>query len=715
MGGPAPARLTQSAVAVVLLAALLMPGLPAATRSGRKGTSTLSSAQREALVLSRFTFGARAGDLAAIHAEGVEHWLDRQLTPARISDSAFENRLAEFPALRMTQSERSRRYPEPSVVRQLAKKGIVPPADPEERAILLDQVEFYQLRREQQAQTGAVAPGMAGENRGARGEGVGNAPVPAMQTNAAMDAAAAGGKPAGSAPLKPTPPRPLEGSVKPMAKARVDELLHCAPLVRYHAILQLIPEDVLALRNSVRGREEALTKGMTPLQKETLRALAGTNGMLLAEVDGARLLRDVYSERQMEAVMTDFWLNHFNVYDRKNGSMPSLLPGYEAVIRQHALGRFEDLLIAVATSPAMMLYLDNAGSVGPDSPAALSGRKKMGDGTNENYARELMELHTLGVDGGYTQRDISEVAKVFTGWTLERPGDGGAFLYNDRRHEPGAKQVLGRTIESQGQQEGFEVLHMLATSPATAHFLSQKLAERFVSDAPPETLVKRMAKIFLASDGDIASVLRTLYRSPEFNNPASVHAKLKTPLEYVVSAARASGAEISDPAALVQSLARFGMPLYGAPVPTGYRWDTDTWLSTSALIDRMNFATALSANRIKGTRVNWPEPVAVSTPSSPPTVEQADERMLERLLLSAGASQQTRATVLDQTSRRVKSGAGTGVGSSGVAETAGPALQRLSPEPPVHASEQASGPPAAREAMSTMAGLLLGSPEFQRR
>src|SRR5258705_688004 len=289
------------------------------------------------------------------------------------------------------------------------------------------------------------------------------------------------------------------------------------------------------------------------------------------------MLRDVYSERQLEAVMTDFWLNHFNVYIRKNQNEPYMLPAYERdVIRPNALGKFEDLLVATAKRPAMLMYLDNWQSIGPDSQAAKNGgrsaqyaqnpqvKQALKDrGLNENYARELMELHTLGVQcevsadrpantldkvcgQGYTPPDVTHVAEVLTGWTIDQPFRSGGYQFEPRRHEPGTKTVLGNTIGESGENEGLQVLHMLATSPATAKFISTKLAVRFVNDTPPPALVDRMAKAFVASNGDIKTVLRRMFDSPEFWSPEVYRAKIKTPIEFVVSAARATDVDVAN-------------------------------------------------------------------------------------------------------------------------------------------------------------------------
>jgi uncharacterized protein (DUF1800 family) len=261
------------------------------------------------------------------------------------------------------------------------------------------------------------------------------------------------------------------------------------------------------------------------------------------------------------------------------------------------LGKFYDLLVATAQSPAMLLYLDNWVSIGPHSEAA---GKNGQSGLNENYARELMELHTLGVDGGYTQGDVTELARVLTGWTITLPEEGGQFQFDPRRHEPGTKVVLGEKYYDGGNNEGLHALDVLAHSPSTAHFISKCIAQRFVSDDPPENLVARMAAKFQSSDGDIREVLRTMIHSPEFWSPRAYRAKFKTPLEFVVSAQRASGATVVAPDALVQTLTAMGMQPYGAVPPTGYSTKTVTWENTGALLARINFSSALTQGKLAG-------------------------------------------------------------------------------------------------------------------
>jgi len=347
----------------------------------------------------------------------------------------------------------------------------------------------------------------------------------------------------------------------------------------------------------------------------------------------------------------------------------------------------------------MMFYLDNWLSVGPNSDVALGigphardqrgrllrppgkGKPKQASGLNENYGRELMELHTLSVNGGYSQKDVTEVAKVFTGWTIERPNQGGGFHFEPRMHEPGDKIVLGHRIKENrknGEKEGLEVLHLLARSPQTAHFISQKLAMRFVSDDPPAALVDRMTQTFLKKNGDIREVLRTMFKSPEFWSPETYRAKVKTPFEFVASAVRASGAQVDDARQLVGTLNNMGMPLYGMMPPTGYSMKAETWVNSSALLGRMNFALGLAGGKVRGVTVD-----ATQLAQGTTDARQALAR-LEDSLLSGDISRPTHDTITKQL------------------EDPKITQRRL---------DDPSRPPN----VGAIVGLILGSPEFQKR
>jgi uncharacterized protein (DUF1800 family) len=360
------------------------------------------------------------------------------------------------------------------------------------------------------------------------------------------------------------------------------------------------------------------------------------NGVIV-ELAEQKVLRAIYSERQLQEVLTDFWFNHFNV-DARKGPARFMLTEYEReTIRPHVLGKFRDLLEATAKSPAMLFYLDNWMSASaqpgtevdrtdrqPPSPlpprlarGPFGGRivvpggvrqrpqaKNAPKGLNENYGRELMELHTLGVDGGYTQKDVTEVARAFTGWTIQNPRQGGGFMFNPRLHDSGQKVVLGHVIKAGGgESDGEQVLDILAREPATARLIASKLARRFVSDTPPPALVDRAAARFRATDGDLREVTRTILTSPEFLAPESYRAKVKTPFEFVVSAARAVGADVQEALPLVRQLQQLGMPLYQCQPPTGYKDTADAWVNTGALVSRMNFALTLAGNKLRGVSV----------------------------------------------------------------------------------------------------------------
>jgi uncharacterized protein (DUF1800 family) len=342
------------------------------------------------------------------------------------------------------------------------------------------------------------------------------------------------------------------------------------------------------------------------------------------ELGEQKILRAVYSERQLEEVLADFWFNHFNV-DARKGRTRTFLTEYERdAIRPHVLGRFRDLLGATAKSPAMLFYLDNWMSADPNGPHPAGGggltpggrnsasfrgggvrpqgrRPGQGQnarkGLNENYGRELMELHTLGVDGGYTQKDVTEVARAFTGWTIANPRQGGGFVFEPRIHDPEQKIVLGHVIKAGGgQSDGEQLLDILAKHPSTAHFIATKLVRRFVSDTPPAGLVDRTAARFRQTDGDLREVMRTILTSPEFMAADVRGAKVKTPFDFVVSALRSTAADVADATQYVRALQQLGMPLYMCQPPTGYADTAEAWVNTGALVNRMNFAVRLARN-----------------------------------------------------------------------------------------------------------------------
>lgn len=338
--------------------------------------------------------------------------------------------------------------------------------------------------------------------------------------------------------------------------------------------------------------------------------------VILEQATESRILRAVESPRQLEEVMVNFWFNHFNVFSQKGLDHLWVGSYEEEAIRPYALGRFRDLLGATAKHPAMLFYLDNWQNTAPNSPGAR-GRFK---GLNENYARELMELHTLGVDGGYTQTDVITLAKILTGWGYRRPGQANqaanarrrqlvsyssneaspnGFFFDANRHDFSSKVFLGRAIQSSGLGEGEEALDILAQHPSTARHLSYELAQYFVADDPPKALVDRLARRFLDTRGDIRAVLDTLFHSPEFWDEEYAGKKFKTPYEYVISAVRSTGSPIVNTRPLRGVMAQLGMPLYGCQTPDGFKNVRDAWLNPNAMTQRLNFAVALGAGRLR--------------------------------------------------------------------------------------------------------------------
>lgn len=365
------------------------------------------------------------------------------------------------------------------------------------------------------------------------------------------------------------------------------------------------------------------------------------------EIAAAKLIRAVESERQLEEVLVDFWFNHFNV-DAKKGAVKWLVAPYERdAIRAHVFGNFRAMLGATAKHPAMLFYLDNWLSTSEGKGAAQKGKGKKHRGLNENYARELLELHTLGVDGGYGQDDVKEVARAFTGWSIEKPKAVGAFVFRPAMHEGGPKKVLGKTIDAGGVGDGEAVLDLLATHPTTAKFLATALARRFVSDEPPKELVDKVAAAFLASKGDLRKTYEALFAAPETWAEAARGAKTKDPFETVVSAVRAVGGTIELAGAgkhgpaqaiepLVKTLDGLGEPLYRCAPPTGFPEKASAWIGTGALVGRIRFAVALTEDRFRlgDAGVVW-EPAKVVPKGSAPLVERVARALLHRDLAPA--------------------------------------------------------------------------------
>jgi len=499
-------------------------------------------------VLSRLTYGPRPGDVEHVRAMGVAAWIDRQLRPQTIDDSATERTLAELTTLRMPIAEALREFPRP---------------DPKLRA----QIASGEMSRQEM-------------------------------------------------------------------------------LERY------------------------------PLEKRPAR--------IAVELQAAKVVRAVTSERQLEEVLVDFWFNHFNVFAGK-GDVRWYVAAYEReAIRPYAMGRFPDLVRATAHHPAMLFYLDNWLSARPDFVVPAGPNRGRKGGLNENYARELMELHTLGVDGGYTQRDVTEVARAFTGWTIDRPQIEGRFIFRPGMHDTGEKIVLGQRIPAGGgRDDGERVIEILTRHPAAARFIATKLVRRFVSDTPPPALVARVAGTYTHTGGDIPSMLRTIFESPEFFSEDAYRAKIKKPFEFVASAVRALGGttDAQGGMALARASAEIGEPLYQAQPPTGYADRAEVWVNAGALLARMNFALGLASGRYPHVSVELAALVAGAEPSSPPAV-------LDRLLASIVADQLTRETRAVLTAQLTE-----------------PQITRLSPDD--------RGP--ANTDVAKLAALVIGSPEFQRR
>ncbi|MES3034678.1 MAG: DUF1800 domain-containing protein [Gemmatimonadota bacterium] len=472
------------------------------------------------------------------------------------------------------------------------------------------------------------------------------------------------------------------------------------------------------LRDSMRGVSRADSLEYAMLRRKSQR--------VGQELVSARVSRAVVSERQLQEVLTDFWLNHFNVFAGKSANMRHFLVSYERdAIRPHVLGNFRTLLGAVAHSPAMLFYLDNWQStadsgrprlVNPRLAQAVQRRyaqrapqlagltpgqrdtlmtqlQQRRRGLNENYARELMELHTLGVDGGYTQQDVTEAARVLTGWSIQQPNEQGIFRFNPALHDAGAKRVLGTSFAArQGEREGEVLLDLLARHPSTARFIATKLAQRFVSDTPPAALVQRAAASFTRTDGDLRAVVRTIVTSDEFFAAAAWRAKVKSPFEVVVSALRATGAAIDTTPRTAAIVARLGQGIYQHQAPNGWPETGDGWINTGAILNRINFGMALAAGNVPG--VQLPRWTTFTELAPLPREQQVDG--VVRALLGGDVSTDMRAILL--------SGDHPMLGRAAAQDE----MRDSTGAPPIRA---AAPPPG----LAQVVGLALGSPEFQRR
>ena len=699
------ARRKETAIRVIVFvttsALLLSTFIPAVTAQQRAPqTKALNDEQRILHVLNRLGFGARPGDVARVKAIGLDNYINQQLNPQKINDAVADAKIKDLSTLNMTTAQLYEKFPQPGqLLRQMERRGELP-------------AELAAAR----------------ENRV-------------------------------KADAEPMPNQPQAGETMEM-QANAGEAKKDADASNENPN----PRDNQKYRQAL--REYYQEHGLQLPQR------------ISVELQASRILRAVYSERQLQEVMVDFWTNHFNVFAGK-GADRWLLTAYDRdTIRPNTMGKFSNLLVATAQSPAMLFYLDNFQSVSPNAPAVgagqrmrnqqrgglfggLIGRNRVREGgapqppanaqrqrrgINENYARELMELHTLGVDGGYTQKDVQEVARCFTGWTIFAPRGGGAaaqamlngpraemlrenagkFFFNPRTHDDGEKIVLGHKIPAGGGiNDGLTVLDMLAHSPATAKFVANKLVRHFVSDNPPPSLVDRVAATFTKTDGDIREMLRTIFFSPEFNSAVAYRAKIKRPFELTISAIRTLGGETTGGPQLHQWIARMGEPLYGFQTPNGYSDLAESWVNTGGLLERFNFGLMLASNRIPGTRVELKQFVSSGDGQSL-NKDQIMDRFLD-LIVAGDITAKTKAALLKQLDEQTTllvpamSAKTTPSNSRMVSESteSKESVGSMDREPLFRQRGQrqqlARADANITDPMTKIVGLILGSPEFQRQ
>jgi uncharacterized protein (DUF1800 family) len=564
--------------------------------------------------LNRLTFGPRPGDIEQVKKLGLKKWIDLQLHPDNIAENPeLIAKLKPLDSLTMQQAVLVEHYPSPQVIQAVAAGRSPMPIDPSDRLLYERLAHRYKSRLEKKGLDPSKLAGPDG------------AKLTDILTGDQIRIAEKGTAEERAALLKSLPNDKIEQLVYALPGGGRKLFADASPEIRRKILQTTAPQQVVA-RDLWEGK----------------------------------LYRAVYSNRQLAEELTDFWFNHFNIYMDK-GADRYLTTAYERdAIRPNVLGKFSAMLKATAQSPAMLFYLDNWQSV---SPNAVTGNRrgpapnapKRRRGLNENYARELLELHTLGVDGGYTQQDVIEVARCFTGWTIKEPYRGAGFEFNPRMHDPGEKTVLGVKIPAGGGvDDGLKVLDIVTHHPATAHHISFELAQRFVADNPPPALVDAMAQTFQRTGGDLREVMKTMLTSREFWSQGAYRAKVKSPLEMVASALRATGADMTVAFGIANKIGDMGEPLYRKVEPTGYSNAGAEWLNSAALLERMNFALALTKNKLPGVKVD--QQTLDGTPDA-----------LARAFLYTTVSPQTRQAI------------------------------------------------AANNEPASVAGLILGSPEFQRR
>ena len=608
--------------------------------------------------LNRLAYGPRPGDVERVRQMGLAKWIDQQLTPNSIDDRALNARLENLPTLSMSSAQLIAEYPQPKQAAIQAAKRADSTAN----------------SNPQLANNGGPA--------GSKDKDMQNAPDESV-TTAPPSSSAAVGQSASNNSLEVNVPD----------KSSIPASMKTKPSPTNPEVAANPTTPGTGKRNVLSGPDpNAVPRVIADNSKKPQR--------VIEELAMAKVTRAIYSERQLQQVMDDFWFNHFNVYAAR-GEDKWYLTSYERdVIQPHTLGKFKDLVTATAESPAMLFYLDNFLSADPNAAqrqAALRamrqnrgrfGRppqpqnqqaRKNTRGLNENYGRELMELHTLGVEGGYTQKDVTELARCFTGWTIDKPRLNPQFKFDEKLHDPDQKIVLKKKIHAGGMKDGEQAIELLVRQHSTAKFISTKLARRFVSDNPPAPLVARMAKTFESSDGDIRAVMHTMIYSPEFWSGDAYRAKIKTPFELVVSAVRALGADVDTAMPLVQWVGRIGEPLYQCQPPTGYADYAEAWVNTGALLNRLNFSLTLAGNKIRGSRADVASLLGVD--ATEPKV--ALERALQ-IFLGGQASPTTLET-----------------------------LQKQLDSPQVLQAKLDD--PVKKVDLGVVTGLVLGAPEFQRR
>lgn len=640
----------------------------------------MSDEQRVMHILSRITYGPRGEDIERVKLMGVDAYIDEQLTPDNIDETKIDQQIAKLSTLRL---------PTPSLIERFRRKPD-PKPDPNKANQNKPEQNRPDANRPDQNKTGQ---NKTGQNKTDQNKTDQNKAELNKSDNGDTSASMMISKEM----MMNDEQNDQKGNKEGTKSITKDFTKEANKDLNKDLNKDQKAQSDKPANDKAQNDKNAADKAKDEKAKSMVKPPMDPNPQdAVVEIQRAAFLRAVSSNKQLYEMVVNFWENHFSIYIQKDAERLLYTSFDRDAIRPFALGRFRDLLGATAHSPAMLYYLDNWQSNAPlQIPATKDRPARTVGGINENYARELMELHTLGVNGGYTQKDVQEVARCFTGWTIRKPTEEGLFIFNPSAHDNGEKIVLGtRIAPGGGISDGEKVLDILAKHPSTARFLATKLARKFIGDEPPISVIDRAAEVFLKTDGSIKETLRAILTAPEFFARDHYRNKVRSPFEYAVSMVRMLGAESDGNKAMLEWIARMGEPIYGRLTPEGYPDRAETWTSNNALLERLNFSVAIATNKIAGTRLDMTKLFAGTNIND----ANAVAAHLTKLLLNGEISKQTREAINNVIN-----------GNENVSSVA--VLKELIN----NVTQQKNKKPVQPAYIENLIALLMGAPESQKR